>query len=140
MSTEADKVYSGEQIKGLFSRPQSFGITIEHETYGKIKFECKPMNNDIYARMGEAMKVTGLDIENTSNIDALKVFSNVYYPAMKVVFPFCCLDPKVVDGISSDNSTLELVNMPMDVCMELFNKILAGSGLGDAEEEKRKKE
>ena len=138
MSTEADKVYSGEQIKGLFSKPLSFDVTIEHETYGKIKFVCKPMNNNVYAQMGEAMKASGIDIENANNLEALKVFGSVYYPAMKIVFPFCCLDPKITAGTSTDNKTLELANVPMDVCMDLFNQILSGSGMGDKAEKTRK--
>ena len=132
------KTFEGSQIKGLFSRPQSVDIVVEHETYGNIKFVIKPMNNDIYAQMGDAMKASGVDLENINNIDALKVFSNVYYPAMKIVFPYCCITPKVVDGISKDEATLELTNMPMDVCMELFNQIMENSGLSKKAEEERK--
>ena len=123
------KTYEGSQIKGLFSRPQSVDITVVHETYGNIKFVVKPMNNDIYARMGDVMKETGIDIQNVNDIDALKVFSHVYYPAMKVVFPYCCIAPKIVDGPSKDDDTLSLADIPMDIAMDLFNQIMNASGL-----------
>lgn len=132
------KTYEGSQIKGLFSRPQSVNIIVEHETYGNIKFVIKPMNNDIYAQMGDAMKASGVDLENINNIDALKVFANVYYPAMKIVFPYCCITPKIVDGTSNEDGTLSLADIPMDVCMELFNQIMNESGLSKAKEEERK--
>lgn len=132
------KTYEGSQIKGLFSRPQSVSITVEHETYGNIKFVVKPMNNDIYARMGDVMKETGIDIQNVNDIDALKVFSHVYYPAMKVVFPYCCIRPAIVDGVSKDDATLSLAEIPMDVCMDLFNQIMNASGLSKADTEERK--
>jgi len=68
----------------------------------------------------------------------LKVFSNVYYPAMKIVFPYCCISPKVVDGISKEEGTLELKHIPMDVAMDLFNQIMNSSGLSKADIEERK--
>ncbi len=132
------KTYEGSQIKGLFSRPQSVDIVVKHETYGNIKFVIRPMNNDIYARMGEAMKASGIDVENVSNIDALKVFSNVYYPAMKIVFPYCCITPKIIDGISKEEGTLSLTDVPMDVLMDLFNQIMENSGLSKKSEDERK--
>lgn len=135
---EETKTYEGSQIKGLFSRPQSVDITVEHETYGNIKFVIRPMNNDIYARMGEAMKETGVDLQDVNDVDALKVFANVYYPAMKIVFPYCCMTPKVIDGISTDEATLSIADIPMDICMDLFNQIMTNSGLSKAAEEEIK--
>ena len=137
--SEQAKVYSGNQIKGLFSRPQSIEVIVEHKTYGTIKFLVKPMNNDIYAQMGLAMKEnTNTSVDNVNNIDALKVFANVYYPAMKVVLPYCCVSPAVVDGVSKDDSILSLTDIPMEVTMDLFNQIMATSGLTAEGEEERK--
>lgn len=139
MSSEVKpKEYSGEAIKGIFSRPQSIFITIETKKYGNVKFEVRPMNNDIYAQMGTAMKSTGVDLKNISNLDGLKIFGDVYYPAMKIVFPYCCINPKVVDGPSTDQTTLSLTDIPMEVAMNLFNQIMTESGLSDEAEEERK--
>ena len=136
--TKPEKTYEGAQIKGLFSRPQSVDVVIKNKKYGNVKFVIRPMNNDIYASMGEAMKSGGIDLEKVSQLDGLKVFANVYYPAMKAVFPYCCITPKVTVGVSTDEGTLNIADVPMDVAMELFNEIMAVSGLSDKETENRK--
>lgn len=141
MTTElkpTSKVTEGEQIKGLFSRPSSVDIVIKSKKYGDMKFVIKPMNNDIYARMGDAMHGEGIDLNKLTQIDGLKIFSSMYYPAMKVVFPACCVTPNIIDGESSDKSVLCIQDMPMEICMELFQQIMEVSGLSDKEEEDRK--
>jgi len=138
LSKPETKVYEGSEIKGLFSRPQSVEVIVKNKKHGDIKFTVRPMNNDIYASMGQAMKSEGLDLEKLTQLDGLKVFADVYYPAMKVVFPYCCINPKVVDGVSTDPETLSLTDVPMDVLMDLFNEIMSISGLSDKEEQKRK--
>ncbi len=136
--TPTKKVTEGEQIKGLFSRPSSVDVVIKSKKYGDMKFVIKPMNNDVYARMGSAMDGKGVDLNNLSTVDGLKIFSTMYYPAMKVVFPACCITPKVIDGETTDQTTLCLQDMPMEVCMELFQQIMEHSGLSDVEEVDRK--
>ena len=84
------------------------------------------------------MKETGVDLQDVNDVDALKVFANVYYPAMKIVFPYCCMTPKVIDGISTDEATLSIADIPMDICMDLFNQIMTNSGLSKAAEEEIK--
>lgn len=141
MATELPKVIKvteGEQIKGLFERPSSVDITIESKKYGTMKFVIRPMNNDVYARMGESMKGEGINLDKLTSIDGLKVFSAMYYPAMKVIFPACCISPKIIDGVSSDKSVLCIQDMPMEVCMELFQQIMEASGLSEKEEISRK--
>ena len=141
MTTEinsTEKVTEGSEIKGLFSRPESIPITVSSEKYGKIKFVIRPMNNDVYAQMGEVMKSDNLDLNKLKNIDGLKVFSSMYYPAMKVVFPYCCIMPKVIVGDSTEKTTINIANMPMDVCLGLFEQIMQASGVSEAGEESRK--
>ncbi len=141
MTTEVPKVVKvteGEEISGLFERPSSLDIVLKTEKYGDIKFVIKPMNNDVYARMGDAMNGKGIDLNNLTSLDGLKVFSMMYYPAMKVVFPECCIKPKVIDGETTDKAVLCIQNMPMEVCMELFQQIMEVSGLSDKEEKFRK--
>ena len=136
MSNEA-RVYTGADMKGLFSRPSSTDIEIDSK-HGKLKFVVRPMNNDIYAKMGEAMKPNDIDLKKITEIEGLKVFSNVYYPALKVVLPYCCIDPQMIDGVSTDEKTLSIQDVPMDVQMELFNKIMEVSGISDKAEDARK--
>lgn len=144
MSTPSEKVaetkiFEGSQIKGLFSKPKSVDLIVESETYGNIKFVVRPMNNDIYAQIGDVMKSMSTDsISDPNDIDALKVFSNVYYPAMKVVFPYCSIEPKIVDGTSTDQESLSLKDIPIEVCMSLFKQIMDASGLSKEDEETRK--
>ena len=141
MSTPESKVestISGSGIKGLFSTPTTTDIIVKNKQYGNLKFKVRPMTNEIYAKMGEAMKSKGIELDKTNLIDGLKVFAQVYYPAMKVVFPYCCLDPKIMEGVSTDSSTLDLNTVPMDILMELFNQLMAVSGLTDDKEKERK--
>ncbi len=136
--TPQKKVTEGEQIKGLFERPSSVDILVKSKKYGDMKFVIRPMNNDVYAQMGNAMEGKGVDLNNLSTIDGLKIFSTMYYPAMKVVFPACCITPKVVDGVTTDKAILCLQDMPMEVCMDLFQQIMESSGLSETEEINRK--
>ncbi len=141
MATELEKtnkVTEGEQIKGLFERPSSVDIVLHTKKYGDMKFVITPMNNDVYARMGDAMNGKGIDLNNLTSVDGLKIFSTMYYPAMKVVFPACCTSPKIIDGVSTDKSVLCIQDMPMEVCMELFQQIMEHSGLSEKEEVDRK--
>ncbi len=141
MTTELPKeikLTEGEQIKGLFERPSSVDIVLHTKKYGDMKFVIRPMNNDIYARMGDAMNGKDINLDKLTSIDGLKIFSAMYYPAMKIVFPACCISPKVIDGITTDNSMLCIQDMPMEVCMELFQQIMENSGLSDKEEVDRK--
>jgi len=141
MTTELPKVIKtteGEQIKGLFERPSSVDIIVKSKKYGNMKFVNKPMNNDIYARMGDAMKGEGINLDKLTSLDGLKVFSAMYYPAMKVIFPACCITPEVIDGVSTDKGKLCIQDMPMEVCMELFQQIMEASGLSEKEELDRK--
>lgn len=132
------KLTEGEQVKGLFSRPSSVDITLRTKKYGDIKFVIRPMDNDIYAKMGEVMDGKGLDLNKLTQLEGLKVFSSMYYPAMKVIFPACCITPKVIDGESTDKSVLCVKEIPMEVCLELFQHIMEASGLSEKEEENRK--
>jgi len=132
-----EKVIEGAQVKGFFSHPDSVDIFIKNKG-NKIKFVVRPMNNDVYANMGEVMKSEGVDLDKLTSLDGLKVFANVYYPAIKVVFPYCCVAPKVIVGVSTDSATLSIADIPMDVCMDLFNELMKISGLSEKEVENRK--
>ncbi len=122
--TPTKKITEGEQIKGLFKRPSSGPVTVDSKKYGIIKFVIKPMDNDIYAKMGEVMDGKGIDLNTLSQIEGLKVFSSMYYPAMRVVFPACCITPKVIDGSSTDSAVLCVKDIPMIVCLELIQQIM----------------
>lgn len=138
--SQEPKVFAGDKIGALFEKPQSSSIEIVNKQYGKLVFEVRPMNNDVYSSMGIAMRSEGIDIEKIDDLNGLKLFANVYYPAMKVVFPYCCINPKVIDGVSTDKSTLSVKDIPMDVAMELYTRIMESSGLSDKGDAERKKE
>lgn len=134
MSTES-KITTGDQIKGLFSKPSSSVVTVETKKFGTLKITVKPMDNDVYARMGEVMKTGGIDLLNPKS-DGMKAFSSVYYPAIKVVLPECCIEPKIIDGVSTDAAVLSVKDIPPEVCMDILNAIMDISGLGpDSEKE-----
>ncbi len=138
MSTEG-KITKGEDLGGLFSTPSSSLIIVETDKYGKLEFEVRPMNNDVYAKMGAAMNTNNVNTNKIEGLASLKVFSEVYYPAIKVVFPYCCINPKVIDGKSSDKSVIDVTEMPMDICMDLFAQIMDISGLSAKADEEIKK-
>ncbi len=135
---EVVKVHSGDDIAGLFSRSSSSDVEVKSKKYGTLKFNVRPMTNAIYAKMGDVIKSTGMDIANLHGIDGLKVFSDVYYPAIKVVFPYCCISPKVVDGTSTEKGALEIDNIPPEICIDLFSQIMRVSGISEEAEEIRK--
>ncbi len=137
MSAEG-KTLKGTEIGGLFSTPSNSFLTVESEKYGKLEFEVRPMNNDVYSRMGAAMNTNNVDTTKIDGLASLKVFSEVYYPAIKVVFPYCCISPKMIDGMSSDKSVISVADVPMDVCLDLFSQIMDISGLSSKAEEKQK--
>lgn len=137
-TTNNDKITEGSEIRALFKRPDSTPVVIETEDYGKVKFVLRPMNNDVYAQMGAVMDGKGLDLEKISGVDGLKVFSTMYYPAMKVVFPYCCVSPKVIDGDATDPSIIPIKDLPFDVCLELFRHIMDVSGISEKAEKNRK--
>lgn len=139
MSEQEKKTYAGDEVKGLFPSPISQIVEIESEKYGIIKFEVLPMDNETYAKMGQAMiDVGSINPDRTDGLASIATFGKMYYPMMKVIFPMCCVNPKVIDGVSTDKATISVKNMPMDVCTLLFLKILNISGLTQEADEERK--
>ncbi len=138
MSTENNKVTKGNEIGVLFTKPQSVTITVKSEKYGNLEFECRPMNNEVYAAMGSAMNTSNVKPDNLDGLSSLKVFGEIYYPAIKVVFPYCCLNPKIINGVSSDPKVISIENVPMEICMDLFAQLMDASGLSGQAEEERK--
>ncbi len=138
MSTENNKIIKGNEIGGLFSKPQSVTITVKSEKYGNLEFECRPMNNQVYAEMGSAMNTSNVKTENLEGLSALKVFGEIYYPAIKVVFPYCCVNPKIINGVSSDPKVISIDNVPMEICMDLFAQLMDASGLSEKADLERK--
>ena len=138
MSVE-DKIISGTDIGAIFSKPESVDIFVKDKKHGKLKFHVRPMTNEVYARMGNVMKMEGVNLKTPSELENLKIFGQVYYPAMKEVLPYCCLDPKVISGDSTDKSEISVSNIPIAIGIELLMKLLEISGLSDDAEVERKK-
>ena len=138
MSVPEEKVYSGNEIEGLFSLHQSNELIVDFKGK-KVKFVVRPMNNNIYSQIGDAIKSLGVDLDNENPLDGFKLFSNVYYPALKVVFPYCCVSPKVNDGPSTEPGVLNLETIPIPTCMKLFHLIMGLSGVSEEKEKERKK-
>lgn len=137
-NTQPTKIYRDTEVAGLFSTPPSSRVVVDSKKYGKIEFEVKPMDNEIYAEMGNAMDGKDIDINNMKTMDGLKAFGSIYYPAMKVVFPKCCISPKVINGESTDKSVIQVSKMALDVAIPLLEEIMKISGLASKDDEDRK--
>lgn len=143
VKTEAPKVetpkqlISGGDIKAFFSKPPPKTVKIEHD--GKeFQFLVQSLDNSTYVKIGkEVGMMTAISEDNP--LTELKIFAEVYYPACKVAFPICCVNPKVVDGTSTDPAVLELDNIPIPVCVLLLIEIMGASGLTEKEQDIRKK-
>lgn len=132
------KEVSGAELGGLFKAPSTTVIDVKYK--GDIlKFEIQPMGNSTFAKIGEKIKPGKVDLDSDTNtLAGFKVISDLYYPAMQAVLPKCCVNPRMVDGVSTDPNVLSIEYIPMPVGIQLVDKILIASGIGGDEEEERK--
>jgi hypothetical protein len=138
--TKVEKVtISGSELAGLFPAPPSEKVKIEYD--GKfLEFEVMPLDNEVFAQIGDSLKMNNIDFEaNINAIAGMKVVSDLYWPAIKVVLPKCGVNPKFINGVSTDVNTMSVNRLPLEVAIELFDKILDLSGLGKKGKEERKK-
>ncbi len=122
------KVYSGGEIlKNFFKEPETRKIIVKHE--GKsLEFIVKPMDNDTYVQMSAKLKnMNDFDDDEDQGLRFLETFGEHYYPAMKIIFPKCCINPKV--SLTDRSDALQISRLPISVCSDLFLKILSMSGL-----------
>ena len=144
MSTPEAK--SGKNIAALFKRPDITSVIVKSEKHGPLEFKVKPMNNRVYAEMISAMNMknvknpkTGVSKELVAeNIDpdAIKVLSEAYYPAINVVLPACCVDPKI--DFEGGDGIICIDDMDLDIEILLLEQILQISGLTQDGAENRK--
>lgn len=130
-------VVTGDGIAGLFPAPVSEKVSVD---WGDkvLEFEVVRMDNETFARIGDKINA-GLDLESIKGaLGGMKVISDLYWPALKVVLPKCCISPKVIDGESTDPKVISVNRLGLDVGIILLDKIMALSGLGEVAEEKRK--
>ena len=134
------KIVQGSDFNGLFKDPVSEKIEIEAKGTTYV-FDIKPINNRIYAKVGDEIKLNGIDFENNPDtLIGLKFISDVYYPALRVILPECCIMPKFIDGVSTDPNVISVDNLPMEIAVPLFDKLMMKSGLSpgnEAEEQKK---
>ena len=58
---------------------------------------------------------------------------------MKILLPACSVKPKIILEGDSDEEALSIRDIPLNVVVGLFNKIIEVSGLDEKTEEIRKK-
>ncbi len=132
------QVLTGEGIAGLFPAPPSLKVDIEFE--GKIlQFEVDQLDNETFAKIGDKIKISNVNLDEVKgSLAGMKMISDLYWPALKVVLPKCCINPKFIDGVSTDPKVISVNRLKLEVGIELFDKILAASGLGKQAEQDRK--
>lgn len=130
---------SGDRVADLFPEFKSEKVTVEWNDK-EVEFEVMPIDNETYSLIGDKIKISDVDFENSKNsLVGMKALSDMYYPAIRVVLPKCCVTPKVIDGVSTDKKVLPVNRIPLDVCIQLLDKILKMSGvLGKAIEDRKK--
>ncbi len=133
------QIISGDGIAGLFPAPVSEKIKIDWKDK-VLEFEVVKMDNETFARIGDKIKIDNMDLKNANDslLGGMKVISDLYWPALKVVLPKCCISPKVIDGESTDPKVISVNRLGLDVGIILLDKIMALSGLGEIPEEERK--
>lgn len=133
------EVISGNDIVNLFPTAPSSKIKVEHD--GKLlEFEVIPLDNTTFANIGDKIKITNVDITaSDSTLAGMKIISDLYWPAIKVVLPKCGVNPKFIDGLSTDPNTIPIEKIKLSVAVALLDQILIISGLGTEKELERKK-
>ncbi len=133
------QIISGDGIAGLFPAPISEKVKVDWKDK-VLEFEVVRMDNETFARIGDKIKINDVDLKNASDslLGGMKVISDLYWPALKVVLPKCCISPKVIDGESTDPKVISVNRLGLDVGIILLDKIMALSGLGEIPEEERK--
>ena len=139
--TELKKVVlTGDGIAGLFPAPPPATVQVEYD--GKIlEFEVEALDNETFAKIGDKIKINNINLDiktSESSLAGMKIISDLYWPALKVVLPKCCVSPKMIDGISTDPNVISVNRIKLEVGIELFDKILEISGLGTKNEKDRK--
>ena len=126
------------ELKEIFSSPPSVLHTVEIEKNGQkipVTFELRPMDNATYAAMGNCLPPGAKLPGEEGGIDTITSFGTTFYPMMKAVFPYCCVNPRITDGVSKDS--LNINDIPMTVCSEIFAKIMEISGFTAEIQEKK---
>jgi hypothetical protein len=100
----------------------------------EYKFNVKPLSARILALANTRGETIDMDSK-----DDLAIFAKKLYPMMEVVFPACCIVPKVSLEETKDEDTIWIEEIPMSVSSKLLEEILHISGLkedkkGDKEE------
>lgn len=132
-------VISGDGIAGLFPDPSSEVVEVEYKNQ-ILKFEVMPMDNETFAQIGDKIKLGNINLEDMKgSLAGMKLVSDLYWPALKVVLPICCISPRMIDGISTDKAVISVNRIKLEVGIELLDKIMAMSGLGEEKAENRKK-
>jgi len=132
-------IVSGDGIAGLFPAPSSFIVEIEYKDK-ILKFEVMPMDNETFAKIGDKLKLGSIDIDKLKGtIGGMKIISDFYWPALRVVLPPCGVSPKFIDGVTVVPGEISVNRLPLDVGIELLEEIMATSGLGEKKSENRKK-
>jgi len=135
------EIVSGDGIAALFPAPRSETVEIQYK--GKLlKFEVMPLSNETFAQVGDKIKISNINLDLEQHKDSLagmKLISDLYYPAIRVVLPKCGVNPRFIDAVSTDPKVIQVDRLALEVEIELFDKILALSGIGSEKEAERKK-
>jgi hypothetical protein len=137
---KAPEIISGGDIAGLFPAPSTSKILVPFKDK-ELEFEVMPLDNATFAQIGSTITINEKDLklaQEGGNMAGIKVISDMYYPAIKVVLPKCCISPRVIDGVSTDPKVIPVDRLDLAVEILLLDKIMAISGLDPAEEQERK--
>ena len=133
-------VLTGDGIAGLFPAPPTAKIKIDYQDK-ILEFEIQPLDNETFAKIGDKIKINNIDFdlaESKNSLVGMKIVSDLYWPALKIVLPKCCVNPRMIDGISTDPKVISVNQIKLEVGIALFDKILQVSGLGTDNDESRK--
>ena len=123
-------------------------VTVKDDDGTPLEFTIRPLSTfELAENSGTFQNVPkGFDLEHPEKMeggDQLKMASGVLIPMIKIFVPLCTIDPIITldekdPRLSQDINIIHMRHLPINVAGQLFNEILASSGLGKQAEEARK--
>lgn len=134
-------------IDALVALSSTRSVIIKHDKLGDLTFSIKPMSAKMLAKVAIMAKgLQGLTKnegeivnEHDENLQQIGSFGEVIYPMCEVMFPVCCISPKISLKKSSEADTIWIEDLPIDLINSLFEKVYTMAGNTKEQEDAVKK-
>jgi len=121
-------------------------VTVDDPKIGKLEVDIRPLPAEtLLANLDVFNKLNGKQEFNTDNLsdEQIDAVQNEILPVIKVVLPACVIDPPIAledsDPRLAAQEAINLKDLTFKIVIDIFNEIMAISGLDTETEEARKK-